>query len=182
MNKEKDLNHFNKLQEKLQGMWEEIGSSLEETEPVERTIVVVPSLSVEVDVPTSTLQAYEERMLFMLFLLRKPGIHVIYVTSQNIQSSIIDYYLEMLPGLVSSNARKRLHLVPTEDGSSMPLSRKLLDRPHIIEHIRSLIPDINQAHMVPFNTTDLEREIAIKLDIPMYAADPRYFAFGTKSG
>jgi hypothetical protein len=36
--------------------------------------------------------------------------------------------------------------------------------------------------MVPFATTDLERELAVRLDIPMYAADPRFFAFGTKSG
>jgi hypothetical protein len=182
MNEVPDLDHFDKLQKKLVKMWQVIGSTLEESEPVERTIVVIPSLSVHVDVPTSALQAYEERMLFMLFLLRKPSIHMIYVTSQNIQRSIIDYYLEMLPGLVSSNARKRLRLVSTEDGSSTPLSQKLLDRPHLIEHIRSLIPDIDQAHMVPFNTTDIERELAIKLDIPMYAADPRFFAFGTKSG
>jgi hypothetical protein len=182
MKEARNLEHFDRLQKKLVEMWQAIGSTLEESEPVERTVVVVPSLSVRVEVPTTALQAYEERMLFMLFLLRKPSIRMIYVTSQTIQPMIIDYYLEMLPGLVSSNARKRLHLVSTEDGSSIPLSRKLLDRPHLIEHIHSLIPDIDQAHMVPFNTTDLERELAIKLDIPMYAADPRYFAFGTKSG
>jgi len=177
-----DLDHFDRLQKKLVKMWQVIGSSLEESEDVERTIVVVPSLSIDLEAPTSAMQAYEERMLFMLFLLRKPSIRMIYVTSQSIQAGIIDYYLEMLPGLVSSNARKRLRLVSTEDGSSNPLSQKLLDRPHLIEHICSLIPDIDQAHMVPFNTTDIERELAIKLDIPMYAADPRYFAFGTKSG
>ena len=177
-----DLDHFDRLQKKLVKMWQVIGSSLEESEDVERTIVVVPSLSIDLEAPTSAMQAYEERMLFMLFLLRKPSIRMIYVTSQTIQPSIIDYYLEMLPGLVSSNARKRLRLVSTEDGSSNPLSQKLLDRPHLIEHICSLIPDIDQAHMVPFNTTDIERELAIKLDIPMYAADPCYFAFGTKSG
>jgi hypothetical protein len=35
---------------------------------------------------------------------------------------------------------------------------------------------------VPFTTTDLERELAVELGIPMYAADPRFYAFGTKSG
>jgi hypothetical protein len=177
-----NLDHFDELQKKLVRMWKVIGSSLEESEDVERTIVVVPSISVDVEGPTSAFQAYEERMLFMLFLLRIPSLRIIYVTSQNIQPGIIDYYLEMLPGMVSSNARKRLRLVSPQDGSLMPLSQKLLDRPHLIEHIRSLIPDIDQAHMVPFNTTDIERELAIKLDIPMYAADPRFFAFGTKSG
>ncbi|NJN82558.1 MAG: hypothetical protein HC802_10000, partial [Caldilineaceae bacterium] len=52
----------------------------------------------------------------------------------------------------------------------------------MIRQIRDLIPDLERAHIVPFNTTDQERELAVRLGIPMYAADPRYFAFGTKSG
>lgn len=176
------MDPFDQLQQKLASMWGEIGSTLIEPEAEERTIVVVPSMSVSVSVPSATLQAYEERLLFMLFLLRKPGIRIIYVTSQVIQPDIIDYYLEMLPGVVSSNARKRLFLVSPADGSTTPLSQKLLERPHLIRHIRSLIPNPDQAHMVPFTTTDLERELAVQLGIPMYAADPRFFAFGTKSG
>jgi hypothetical protein len=118
----------------------------------------------------------------MLFLLRKPGIHLIYVTSQTVQTEIINYYLELIPGIISSHARKRLKLVSPEDGSPNPLSEKLLARPHLIRQIQSLIPDMNNAHIVPFNTTDLERELALQLGVPMYAADPRFFGFGTKSG
>jgi hypothetical protein len=51
-----------------------------------------------------------------------------------------------------------------------------------LRHLRSLIPNPDRAHIVPFVTTDLERELAVQLEIPMYAADPRFFAFGTKSG
>jgi hypothetical protein len=36
--------------------------------------------------------------------------------------------------------------------------------------------------LVPYNTTPLERDLAIALGIPMYAADPRFFPLGTKSG
>ncbi len=176
------MDSFDTLQRKLVEMWRDIGSTLDELEFRERTVVVVPSLSVDVNFPAPALQAYEERMLFLLFLLRKPGIRLIFVTSKTIQPGIIDYYLELLPGVVSANARKRLCLVSPEDGSSRPLTQKLLDRPHLIAHIRSLIPNLDQAHMVPFNTTDLERELAVQLGIPMYAADPRHNAFGTKSG
>ena len=35
---------------------------------------------------------------------------------------------------------------------------------------------------MPFNTTSLERELAVRLGIPMYAADPSCWALGTKSG
>jgi hypothetical protein len=37
-------------------------------------------------------------------------------------------------------------------------------------------------HLVPYNTTELERDLAIRLGIPMYGADPRHFELGTKSG
>ena len=173
---------FNKLQHKLVSMWKDIGSNVDAQEAKKRTIVVVPSLSVDIDFPSSAQRAYEERMLFMLFLLQKTNIGMIFITSQPIQEKIINYYLEILPGIVSNNARKRLYLVTPEDSSSLPLTRKILNRPHLIAHIRSLIGDLNQAHMVPFNTTDTERDLAVRLGIPMYAADPRFFAFGTKSG
>jgi hypothetical protein len=128
------------------------------------------------------LQAYEERFLFLLLLLRQPRARVIYVTSQAIHASVVDYYLHLLPGVIASHARKRLYLVAPLDGSSRPLSLKLLERPRLIEHIRSLIPNPDRAHLVPYNTTQLERDLALSLGIPMYGADPKYFPLGTKSG
>src|SRR5439155_16132169 len=174
---------FEQLQAKLGPMWEMIGRTdpggpLED----ENTIVVVPSLTVDVPLQSTAQQAYEERFLFMLFTLRQPLIRVIYITSQGIDQSIIDYYLHILPGVVISSARRRLTLVSPLDGSSRPLTQKLLERPRLMQQIRALIPDHERAHIVPYNTTDLERELAVRLDLPMYAADPRFFAFGTKSG
>ena len=174
---------FARLQEKLPRMWADIGSS----DPGGRIqspncIVVVPSLSIELEVPTIQQQAYEERFLFMLFILGQPNVRLIYVTSLAVKPEIIDYYLDILPGALYSNARKRLFLISPEDGSSRPLSQKLLERPRLIEQMRHLIPDRENAHIVPFNTTDLERELAVRLGIPMYAADPDCFTYGTKSG
>jgi hypothetical protein len=45
-----------------------------------------------------------------------------------------------------------------------------------------LIPDPDRAHLVPFNTTTLERDLALELGIPMYGCDPKYFPLGTKTG
>ena len=174
---------FDELQRKLVPLWQMIGRS-DPGGPLEdaNTIVVVPSLNVDVPRTSAVQQAYEERFLFLLFLLRQPNLRLIYVTSQTIQPEIIDYYLHILPGVIISNARKRLSLVSPLDGSARPLTQKLLERPRLIQHMRALIPDLDRAHMVPYNTTDLERELALRLGIPMYAADPRFFAFGTKSG
>src|SRR4029450_4970413 len=78
--------------------------------------------------------------------------------------------------------RQRLFLISPLDLSVRPLSDKLLERPRLMERIRSLIMDPDRAHLVPFNTTAHERELALQLGIPMYGADPRFLTFGTKSG
>lgn len=176
---------FDKLQLKLALLWKVIGQPDHpggEHMQEQNTIVVIPSMTIDTEFIGSEQQAYEERLLFMLFLLRQPNIRIIYVSSQPVQGCIVDYYLNLLPGVVISNARKRLFLVSPLDGSPRPLSQKLLERPRLLKHIQSLIPNLDLAHIVPYNTTDLERELSVRLDVPMYAADPRFFGFGTKSG
>src|SRR6266542_638105 len=115
-------------------------------------------------------------------MFHQPRARLIYVTSQTILPSIIDYYLDLLPGVIPSHARPRLFLLSPLDGSVRPLSDKLLARPRLIERIRSLIMDPDRAHLVPFNTTNREKELALRLGIPMYGADPKFFALDTKSG
>ncbi len=169
---------FNRLQKKLVPLWK----SIERFSQDPQTIVVVPSMSVDAISSGAVMQAYEERFLFLLLLLRQPRARLIYVTSQTILPSIIDYYLDLLPGVIPSHARQRLLLLSPMDGSVRPLSDKLLARPRLIERIRSLIMDPDRAHLVPFNTTNREKELALRLGIPMYGADPKFFPMGTKSG
>jgi PGM1 C-terminal domain/ATP-grasp domain len=169
---------FDRLQKKLVPLWK----SIECLNQDPQTIVVVPSMSIDGLGAGAVMQAYEERFLFLLLLLRQPRARLIYVTSQTILPSIIDYYLDLLPGVIPSHARQRLFLLSPLDGSVQPLSDKLLERPRLIERIRSLIMDPDRAHLVPFNTTSREKELALRLGIPMYGADPKFFPLGTKSG
>jgi len=169
---------FDQLQKKLIPLWK----SIERLNQDPQTIVVVPSMSIDAIGSGTLMQAYEERFLFLLLLLRQPRARLIYVTSQMILPNIIDYYLDLLPGVIPSHARPRLFLIAPLDGSARPLSDKLLDRPRLIERIRSLIMDPARAHLVPFNTTDREKALALRLGIPMYGADPKFFSLGTKSG
>jgi PGM1 C-terminal domain/ATP-grasp domain len=171
-------NQFDRLQKKLVPLWK----SIERFNQDPQTIVVVPSMSVDLAGVGAVMQAYEERYLFLLLLLRQPRARLIYVTSQTILPSIIDYYLDLLPGVIPSHARQRLFLLSPLDGSVRPLSDKLLERPRLLERIRSLIMDPDRAHLVPFNTTSREKELAVRLGIPMYGADPKFFPLGTKSG
>jgi hypothetical protein len=170
---------FEALQEKLVPLWH----SIEGLSQDEQTIVVVPSVSIDMlEGSAIAMQPYEERYLFLLLLLRQPRARIVYVTSQPILPSVIGYYLALLPGVIPSQARPRLFTVPVLDGTSRPLSLKLLERPRLLERIRALIPDPDRAHLVPFVTTTLERDLAVRLGIPMYGADPKHFALGTKSG
>ena len=89
----------------------------------------------------SLTQAYEERFLFLLMLLRQPRLRMIYVTSLPIAPEIIEYYLALLPGVIPSHARARLSLVAVNDPSPRSLSEKLLDRPRLLRRIAALIPN-----------------------------------------
>ena len=170
---------FEKLQARLVPLWK----SIQAMSPDPQTIVVVPSMSLDAAALSGAqMQAYEERFLFLLLLLRQPRAEMVYVTSRPIHPSIIDYYLDLLPGVIASHARRRLHLIAPEDSSPRPLSEKLLERPRLLDRIRGLIRDRDRAHLVPYNTTPLELQLALRLGIPMYGADPKFFPLGSKSG
>ena len=170
---------FDGLQAKLPDVWRAIRRG----DPRE-SVVVVPSMSVDRVVPGSggMSQALEERLLFLLLLLRQPRLRMVYVTSQPIDPLIVEYYLSLLPGVIPSHARSRLSLVSVGDYGPQPLTEKLLARPRILRRIRELIPDRTMSHLIPYNTTNAERDLAVLLGIPMYGADPRLFPLGTKTG
>lgn len=167
------------LQSKLIPLWKSIATLNRDPQ----TIVVVPSITLDqLNVSPSVLQAMEERFLFMLFLLRQPNARMVYVTSRPILPDVIDYYLGLLPGIIPAHARARFFNPVPHDSTVRPLSLKLLERPRLLARIRSLVPDRDRAHLVPYNTTELERDLAIRLGIPMFGADPAHFPLGTKSG
>jgi hypothetical protein len=149
-----------------------------------KTIVVIPSLSLDQEVLAKVDGAlhYEERLLCLLMLLRMPRANVVYVSSSPIDPVIIDYYLHLLPGITGYHARERLTLISCYDSSAIPLTKKILLRPRLIERIKHAIPGRNVAHIACFNTTALERTLAVHLGIPIYGCDPSLIYLGTKSG
>jgi len=136
---------FEALQLKLKPLWASIGKF--NSDP--QTIVVVPSVSTDAGVKGVRQQSLEERYLFLLLLLRQPRARLIYVTSQAVHPAIVDYYLDLMPGVFAGHARKRLFMITPLDGSAQPLTQKLLSRPRLLEEIRSLIPDPETANLVP---------------------------------
>ncbi len=96
-----------------------------------------------------------------------------------IHPSIIDYYLQLLPGIPFSHARHRLLMLSTYDSSLKPLSQKILERPRLIERIRQAL-QIDKAFISCYNSTFWEAELSLKLNIPLYAAAPDLQIWGTK--
>ncbi|QGN31875.1 peptide ligase PGM1-related protein [Microlunatus sp. Gsoil 973] len=170
---------YDRLQQSMPDVWAAMRQ-----DHTDESVVVVPSISLErtTSSPGTLVQAMEERALFLLLLLRQPRLRMIYVTSMPVPESIVDYYLGLLPGVIISHARARLTMISIGDAGPGSLSAKLLARPRLLHQVRSLIPNPARCHLIPYNTTAAERDVALSLGIPMYGADPRLADLGTKTG
>ncbi|MEZ5316763.1 MAG: peptide ligase PGM1-related protein [Vicinamibacterales bacterium] len=177
---EEERARFGVLQGRLQAVWDGMVGRSDEPS----TSVVVPSFTLDQDELRKLDGAtfYEERLLFLLTRLRHPRAHVIYVTSQPVHPSILDYYLHLLAGVPASHARARLTMLCAYDASPRPLTQKILERPRLVERIRAAIPNPAGAYLTVFNATPLERRLAVLLDVPLNGLDPDLRPLGTKSG
>jgi hypothetical protein len=177
---EQEAVEFEKLKPRLQTMWEVLMNREEET----HTSVVVPSLTLDQSelrkLPGASF--YEERLLFLLIRLRNPRARMVFVTSQPVHPMILEYYFQFLAGIPASHARARLTLLCAHDASPRSLTEKILERPRLIQRIREGIQDPERAYLTVFNSTPLERKLAVLLGIPLNGVDPNLIHLGTKSG
>ena len=146
--------------------------------------MIVPSLSFDQEElsKVSGVPFYEERLMFMLMRLRRPGARVLYITSQPVDPDVVDYYLQMLVGVPSIHSRRRLTMLCVYDASPRALTEKILERPRVLHRIREWIGDPSRAYVTCFNTSPLERKLAVELGIPLNGVDPDLSDLGTKSG
>ncbi len=128
---------FEELQRQLRPEWgrEHDGNG------VDFDLLMLPSLSFEPEqmALVSGAHHYEERQLFSLIRLRDPGVRAVYVTSKLLPDLVVDSVLELLPGVPTSHARRRLHFFDADDASNRPLTEKLLERPALLARIKELL-------------------------------------------
>lgn len=175
-----EIDRYTHLQARLRPLFQ----ALQHDPLAPRTVVVVPGLSLDAEVlaKVAGVRHYEERQLSMLMLLRYPRTRVVFVTSTPVADSVVDYYLHLLAGIPGTHARQRLTLLSTHDASPRSLTAKILERPRLLARIKAAIGDPALAHLSVFNATALERDLALALDIPLYACDPALAHWGSKSG
>ncbi len=177
---EQEIAEFERLKPRLHDLWETLLNREEEP----HTSVVVPSLTLDQSELKKLAGAsfYEERLLFLLIRLRNPRARMVYVTSQPVHPMILEYYFQFLAGIPASHARARLTLLCAHDSSPRSLTEKILERPRLLERIRAGIQDREQAYLTVFNSTPLERKLAVLLGVPLNGVDPNLIHLGTKSG
>ena len=146
-------------------------------------VLVVPSLSMDRALMALVTGAhhYEERQLFSLIRLRDPGVRAIYVTSKLLPELVVDAVLELLPGVPTSHARRRLQLFDTDDASNRPLTEKLLERPALLKRIRDQLRP-GRSFISCFVVTELEKRLSETLQIPLLGTDPSLGHWGSKAG
>ena len=177
---EDEILRFEALKPRLHEVWQALVDRDEEP----YTSVVVPSLTLDQSelrkLPGASF--YEERLLFLLIRLRNPRARMVFVTSQPVHPLVLEYYFQFLAGIPASHARSRLTLLCAYDASPRSLTEKVLERPRLIQRIREGIEDASRAYLTVFNSTPLERRLAVLLDVPLNGVDPNLIHLGTKSG
>jgi hypothetical protein len=167
------------LQANAAALTERLGShSLSEIES--GTILVLPSLSFPIEELRKIvgIQFYEERMMFVLLLLDRPDLDVVFVTSTKVDDAIVDYYLSFLDD--PESARDRLHLVTLDDARPEALAQKLLERPEVLDELREVTK--GPTFVFPFNVTNDEWRVAEELDVLVYGPSPSLALLGSKTG
>ncbi len=175
-----ELESYARLKSRLARLWTEVFPNDQEA----YTSVVVPSVTLDAEdlARRPDAQFYEEVLVFLLIRLRNPRARVVYVTSRPLPQVVVDYYLQFLAGVPASQAARRLVLLSAHDTSPRPLTAKLLERPRLLERIRAALLDPDRAYLTVLRSTELERRLALRLDLPLNAPDPECERLLTKSG
>ena len=139
-----------------------------------RSVVVLPSRSVDRwHEPPAETRSYEERLLSFLLDLRDPALEMTYVSSLPVAQRTIDYYVSLSSPRLCGGRRGGVcgssRWATTVTG---PLARSCSNGPGYSSRsgVRSPIRSI--AYLMPYNSTGLERDVALALDIPLFGADP----------
>jgi hypothetical protein len=148
------------------------------------TVIVLPSMTMDhaglAKIPG--VRHYEERLLVLLQLLRRPTAKMVYASSDRLAPVVVDYALDLVSSMPNWHARRRLTMVDCADREPVPLTEKILRRPQLVAEIRRAVDDPLSACLVAFNGSRFERELAVQLGVPLYAADPDLSPLGSKSG
>ena len=151
---------------------------------LDHVLIALPSFSVG----ESLLSHYVERipglehryLLALLLLHRIESCNLAFVSCRAPHPEVVDYYLSLLPADQRDSARRRLRIVEVPDSSGRAVAAKLLDRPDLIDDLRSWIAG-RPALIEPWNVQVDEVALAERLEVPINGTSPALWPLGFKS-
>jgi hypothetical protein len=151
---------------------------------VDHALIALPSFSVG----ESLLSHYVERipglehryLLAILMLHRIESCDFAFISCSAPDPEVVDYYLSLLPADQRDSARRRLRIVEVPDRSGRAVAAKLLDRPDLIDELRTWIGG-RPAVIEPWNVQADEVALAEHLEVPLNGTNPSLWPLGYKS-
>ena len=151
---------------------------------IDHVLIALPSFSVG----ESLLSHYVDRipslehryLLAILLLHRIESCHFAFVSCSAPDPDVVDYYVSLLPAETQAGARRRLRIVEVPDPTGRAVAAKLLDRPDLIDELRSWVGG-RPAVIEPWNVQADEVALAERLGVPINGTSPALWPLGFKS-
>lgn len=151
---------------------------------VPHTVVVLPSYSVGTSLLAHygpRIPALEHRQLLSMFRLPLvPKSEFIFLTAQRPSERVLEYYLSFLPANRRDDTRARVQVIEVTDPSPRSITSKLLDRPDLMSKIERMTRG-RLAYIEPWNVTQLEMDVAHRLELPLNGTPANLWSLGFKS-
>jgi hypothetical protein len=172
------MREFIDLQVELGSVW-----SMNHPGGSPHVLVAMPSFSLSESMLShyaSRIPALEHRyLLASLMLPRIEHCEMIFICSEMPSAEVLEYYVSLAPPTCRSAARSRLRIVTVDDPSARSVAEKLLDRPDLLRRLRAMIGG-RPVFIEPWNVTEHEVEIAVRLDAPINGTAPELWPLGFK--
>ena len=147
-------------------------------------LVVMPSFSIG----ESLLCHYEDRipalehrfLLAILILQRIRSCEMIFLSGSAAEPEALDHYLSLCAPELREDISARFHSITVPGPRSRPIAAKLLARPEILDRIVELIAG-RPAFIEPWNVTQHEVDVAMRLGVPINGTHPHLWPLGFKS-
>ena len=142
---------------------------------VDHVLIALPSYSLGESLLShyvDRIPALEHRYLLAgLLLARIPSCEMVFISSEAPTPEMVDYQLSLVAPERRDVARRRLRLLTVPDRSARSVAAKLLDRPDLLDELRTFIAG-RPALIEPWNVTDAEVEVAHRLGVPINGSPP----------
>jgi hypothetical protein len=174
------MDGFGALQQELGAAW----LASQPGADTDHVLVVLPSYSVAESLLAHygpRVRALEHRYLVAYLLLHQvPRCEMVFLCSQAPDPEVIDYYTSLVPDHGARTARSRFRSIVVDDGTARSVGAKLLDHPEVLDELRASFTG-RPVFIQPWNVTDLEVEVALRLRAPLYGSSPDLWPLGYKS-